>query len=134
MFTKIIVEYMEAQATEIMHRLDLLMGRVSDLSANVSDLSGRVGRLESNQQHSILHTMKNKSFLFTVIATLFFAVLAYLGFTPDLDTATDLAARAAEIKAAITARNYMLAGSGIIALGAFIYDWVSGGKDDTGGR
>ncbi len=78
--------------------------------------------------------MKKKPFLLTVAATLLFSVLAYFGFTPDLDTATDLATRAAESKAAFEARNYLLAGTGIVGIIAFIYDWITSRKDDTGGR
>ena len=129
MLTQFLVEFMQAQYTEILHRLDRIVTQVEGLSK-------RVDKLERNQFHSsILTHMKNKPFLFTVVATIFFAVLAYFGFTPDLDAANALGGKAQEVANAISTRNWILAGQGIVALGAFLYAWINGdGNSEAGGR
>ena len=129
MLTRILMDYLHAQAAEILHRLDRI-------SAQVDGLSGRVDKLERTQFHSSIFThMNNKPFLFTVVATIFFAVLAYFGFTPDLDAANALGGKAQEVANAISTRNWILAGQGIVALGAFLYAWInSDGNSEAGGR
>lgn len=78
--------------------------------------------------------MKNKPLLFTVVATLFFAILAYFGFTPDLDAANALGGKAQEVADAIHVRNWILAGQGIVALGTFLYSWINGDGEAGGSR
>lgn len=70
--------------------------------------------------------MSNKPLIFTVIATLLFAALAYFGFSPDLAVAADLSDAAKKAADAIAMRNYILAGEAIIALGALVYNWIKG--------
>jgi len=129
MLTQFLVEFMQAQYTEILHRLDRI-------STQVGSLSDRVEQLEQRTfNFSILTHMKNKPLAFTVVATIFFAVLAYFGFTPDLDTASALGGKAQEVANAVHTRNWILAGQAIVAAGAFLYDWISGGSNgEAGGR
>lgn len=124
MLTQFLVEFMQAQYTEILHRLD-------HIGTTVGHLSDRVGRLENSTfNFSTFVFMKNKPLLFTVVATVFFAVLAYFGFTPDIPTADILTGKAKEVADALYVRNWILAGQGIVALGAFLYAWISGELGD----
>lgn len=75
-----------------------------------------------------------KKHALTVAATLLFALMAYFGFTPDLDTAGDISAAAKQAADAIATRNWILGINGLVALGVLIYDWVTGKRDDGGGR
>lgn len=136
MLTQFLVEFMQAQYAEILHRLDRVANHVAAVSDRLATVSDRVEQLEQRTfNFSILAHMKNKPLAFTVVATIFFAVLAYFGFTPDLDTASALGGKAQEVANAVHTRNWILAGQAIVAAGAFLYDWISGSSNgEAGGR
>lgn len=121
---------MQAQYTEILHRLDRI-------GTQVGSLSERVGRLEHSQPYTIqLFNNMKKPHVLTVVATLIFALMAYFGFSPNLDAAGDITASAKEVADALAARNWILGLNGAIALGALIWEYVRGGGDngEAGGR
>lgn len=127
MLTQFLVEFMQAQYTEILHRLD-------QISAQVGGLSDRVGRLERTQFHSSILTHMKKPHVLTVVATLIFALMAYFGFSPDLQAAGDISDAAKQAADALATRNWILGINGLVALGALVWDYIKGGDSEAGGR
>lgn len=128
MLTRIVVEFIQAQAAEILHRLD-------NISTQVGGLSDRVGRLEQTQLHSsiLAHNMK-KPHVLTVVATIIFALMAYFGFSPNLAVAGDISEAAKQAADAIATRNWILGINGLVAFGALVWDYIKGNGEAGGSR
>ncbi len=121
MLTRIVVEFIQAQAAEILHRLD-------NISTQVAGLSDRVEQLEQRTfNFSILAHMK-KPHVLTVIATLIFALMAYFGFSPNLEAAGDISDAAKQAADALATRNWILGINSLVVLGALIWDYIKGGE------
>ena len=121
MLTQFLVEFMQAQAAEIMRRLD----QISDRLTTVSD---RVEQLEQRSfNFSILAHMK-KPHVLTVIATLIFALMAYFGFSPNLEAAGDISDAAKQAADALATRNWILGINSLVAFGALVWDYIKSGE------
>jgi len=128
MLTQFLVEFMQAQYQEILHRLDRI-------GTQVDGLSDRVGRLERSQSHTtqLFNNMK-KPHVLTVIATLIFALMAYFGFSPNLEAAGDISDAAKQAADAIATRNWILGINGLVAFGALVWDYIKGNGEAGGSR
>lgn len=74
-----------------------------------------------------------KPHVLTVIATLVFALMAYIGFSPDLQAAGDISDAAKQAADALATRNWILGINGLVALGALVWDYIKG-DGEAGGR
>jgi len=135
MLTQFLVEFMQAQYAEILHRLDRVANHVAAVSDRLATVSDRVEQLEHRTfNFSILtHTMK-KPHILTVVATLIFALMAYFGFSPNLAVAGDIGEAAKQAADAIATRNWILGINGLVALGALVWDYIKGDNGEAGGR
>lgn len=70
----------------------------------------------------------------TLVATIIFALMAYFGFSPNLDAADTIAQQAQEIRDAFAARNIILGLTGAVGLGSYIWDTFFKKRDDGGSR
>jgi len=127
MLTQFLVEFMQAQYTEILHRLDRIGTQVGSLSDRVEQLEQRTFNF------SILAHMK-KPHVLTVIATLIFALMAYFGFSPNLEAAGDISEAAKQAADAIATRNWILGINGLVAFGALVWDYIKGNGEAGGSR
>lgn len=128
MLTQFLVEFMQAQYTEILHRLDRIGAQVGSLSDRVEQLEQRTFNFST-----LAHTMK-KPHILTVVATLIFALMAYFGFSPNLEAAGDISDAAKQAADALATRNWILGINGLVALGALIWDYIKGSNGEAGGR
>lgn len=128
MLTQFLVEFMQAQYQEILHRLDRIGTQVGSLSDRVEQLEHRTFNF------SILaHNMK-KPHVLTVVATIIFALMAYFGFSPNLAVAGDISEAAKQAADAIATRNWILGINGLVAFGALVWDYIKGNGEAGGSR
>lgn len=67
--------------------------------------------------------MKQKPLLLTVLSTVVFAIAAYFGYSPDLQAADTIGTGVGQAAEAISTRNYLLAGSVIVNLLIWGYNY-----------